>query len=91
MSYRLKYAEEAERALRSAPGFYRQRFRQAIEGLAENPRPANAKPMRDHDRYKIRFDQWRLIYSVRDELGEVRILRIARKTGPETYEGLEDN
>lgn len=91
MSYRLRYSEEAVRALRSAPGFYRQRFRQVIEGLAENPRPPSAKPMRDHDRYRIRFDQWRLIYSVYDDLGEVRILRIARKTGPETYEGLEDN
>ena len=90
MLYRLRYSEEAERALRSAPGFYRQRLRQAIEGLASNPRPSEAKPMRDHNRYKLRFDQWRLIYSVRDDLGEVRILRIARKTGPETYEGLED-
>lgn len=85
MHYRLRYSEEAVKGLKTAPGFYRQRFRQAIEGLANNPRPAEARPMRDHDRYKIRFDNWRLLYSVDDEQGEIVILRIARKSGPETY------
>jgi mRNA interferase RelE/StbE len=88
--YQLSYSEEAKRALRTAPGFYRQRFRRAIEGLASNPRPPEAKSMRDHDRYKIRFDDWRLIYSVLEESHEVLILRIARKRGPETYQGLPE-
>lgn len=90
MQYRLEYTEEARAALRTAPGFYRQRFRRAIEGLASNPRPPEAKPTRDHDRYKIYFDRWRLIYTIHEADGAVRILRIAKKTGPETYQGLED-
>jgi mRNA interferase RelE/StbE len=90
VSYQLRYSEEVVRALRTAPGFYRQRFRQAVEGLASNPRPPEARPMRDHDRYRIRFDNWRLIYSIHDEREEILILRIARKSGPETYQDLPD-
>lgn len=90
MHYRLRYTAEAERALRTAPGFYRQRFRRAIESLARDPRPANAEKMREPDRYKIKFDRWRLIYSVHDDVGEIRILGIRQKEGPETYENLGD-
>jgi mRNA-degrading endonuclease RelE of RelBE toxin-antitoxin system len=88
--YRLSYTDEAERALNAAPGFYRQRFRRAIEGLARDPRPANAEKMREPDRYKIKFDRWRLIYSIHDEESVIRILRIRQKEGPETYQNLED-
>jgi mRNA-degrading endonuclease RelE of RelBE toxin-antitoxin system len=87
--YRLNYTDEAKRALRDAPGFHRQRFRRAIEELASDPRPAHAEPMREPGFYKIRFDHWRLIYRVRDDLSEVRVLRVRTKTGPETYQGLE--
>ena len=90
MQYRLDYSEEAKRALRTAPGNYRQRFRQTIEGLASNPRPDNAEELREPGYYKIKFDRWRLIYYVGDTAGVVRILRVKVKIGPETYQGLED-
>lgn len=90
MSYRLKYSREADRALRNAPGNYRQRFRRTIENLAHDPRPAEAEALRQPDYYKIKFDRWRLIYVVNDDQGEVRILRIRKKAGPETYENLEE-
>jgi mRNA-degrading endonuclease RelE of RelBE toxin-antitoxin system len=88
--YRLSYTYEAKRALRDALGFYRQRFRRAIEGLAGDPTPTDAEPMREPGFYKIRFDHWRLIYRVRDDLGEARILWVRAKIGPETYQGLEN-
>lgn len=90
MPYQIEYTEEARGALRTAPGFYRQRFRRTIEGLAEDPRPAEAKPTRDHDRYKIRFDRWRIIYVIRESDRAVRILRIALKKGPGIYQNLPD-
>ena len=90
MPYQLEYSEEAKRALRTAPGFYRQRFRRAIEGLASNPRPANAEELREPGYYKIKFERWRLIYYIGDAAGVVRILRVKVKKGPETYQDLED-
>jgi mRNA-degrading endonuclease RelE of RelBE toxin-antitoxin system len=83
--YRVSYTDEAKRALRDVPGFYRQRYRRTIEELTSDPRPSHAEPMRQPGFYKIRFDRWRLIYRVRDDLGAVRILRVRAKTGPETF------
>lgn len=90
MHYRLEYSEEAKRALRTAPGYYRQLFKRTIEGLARDPRPANAEELREADYFKIKFGRWRVIYHIRAEDEAVRILRVAIKTGPETYQGLED-
>lgn len=91
MHYRLRYAEEADRALRTVPGAYRQRIRREIEGLAEQPKPHYAEVLRAPlvDYYKIKLDAWRLIYQVHEDAGEVWIRRIRQKTGPETYEGLD--
>ena len=55
MRYRIKYTDEAEHALPHVPGFYRQRIRRAIEGLAGNPRPDNAEDTREPNRFKIKF------------------------------------
>ena len=90
MHYRINYTDEARRALRTLPGNYRQRIRRLIESLATNPRPKNAKELRDlPDRYRIRLDQWRVIYRVDDEEITILILRVRRKAGPETYQNLE--
>lgn len=91
MHYRLEYSEEAKRAIRTAPGYYRQVFKRAIEGLAADPQPGNAEELREGAGYfKLKFGHWRVIYHVRAADGVVRILRIKIKTGPETYEGLQD-
>jgi len=90
VSYQLKYTAEAKSALRTIPGNYRQRIRNAVEGLGEEPRPSSAEMTKQPNRYKIKFDQWRLIYDVRDDIEVVRILRIKLKSGPETYQGFEE-
>lgn len=90
MRYQLKYTAEAKAALPAIPGYYRQQIRRAVEGLAENPRPAMAEVTRQPNRLKIKFDRWRLIYDVDDEDEIIRILRIRLKRGPETYQGLDD-
>lgn len=90
MHYQIKYTDEAKNALRTAPGYYRQRFKRAIEDLSDNPRPAVAEPMREPDRFKIKFDRWRLIYDIADDVCVVRILRVRVKTGPETYQDLDN-
>ena len=90
MHYQLKYTTEAKDALPTLPGYYRQQIRRAIESLAENPRPGTAELTKQPNRFKIKFDRWRLIYDVNDEDEVVRILRIRPKRGPETYQGLDE-
>jgi mRNA interferase RelE/StbE len=76
--------------LRRLPGHVRQRARRAIQALAREACPGEAKELREMSGfYRLRLDDWRIIYRVDDENQVVRILRVRLKTGPETYENLE--
>ncbi len=88
--HRLRYTDAARHDLIRLPGNYRQRLRRVIEALAEQPTPPSAKVLRERPgRYRIRVDHWRLIYRGDDADGGVLILRVRRKTGPETYDDIE--
>lgn len=89
MLFHIEYAEEARDSIRKLPGNYRQRIRRLIESLAENPHPTNALELRDlPGRYRIRIDNWRVIYRVDDTEILVLIIDIRLKTGPETYSNI---
>lgn len=71
------------------PGAYRQRTRRALQALESDPRPASATPLRDlPDCYRLRLDEWRVIYHVDDATRTILVLRVAKKRGPETYQDL---
>ena len=90
MRYQIDYTDDARRALRRLPGNYRQRIKRLIESLATNPRPRQAKELREMpERYRIRVDDWRIIYWIQNETIMILILDIRFKTGPETYTELE--
>ncbi len=60
--------------------------------LSEQPRPAQAVLLRGSENiYRIRVDNWRVIYAVEDDIELVTILRVKEKTGPETYDDLPIN
>jgi mRNA-degrading endonuclease RelE of RelBE toxin-antitoxin system len=53
--------------------------------------PPGAKELRDlPGRYRIRLERWRLIYRVEQDELLVLILRVPLKSGPETYQDLEE-
>jgi mRNA interferase RelE/StbE len=88
--YRIRITATAEKELRRLPGHVRQRARHAIQELAREARPGEAKELREKSGfYRLRLDGWRIVYRVDDENQAVRILRVRLKTGPETYENLE--
>ena len=90
MLYQINYTDEARRALWTVPGNYRQRIRRVIEALANNPHPPKSKELRElPDRYRLRMDSWRIIYSVDNQELTILILRVRRKEGPETYQDIE--
>lgn len=90
MAHRLKYTDAARRDLIEVPGNYRQRLRRTIEALASQPSPPAAKELRQRPgRYRIRIDRWRLIYRIDDDAGIILILRVRRKSGPETCEDVD--
>ena len=90
MTYRISYTGAARKDVRRLPGNYRQRIRRLIEALPREPRPQNAKELRDMpNRYRIRVERWRVIYRVDDDDMQIIILRVRQKTGPETYRDID--
>ena len=90
MHYQIDYTDEARRSIHKLPGSYRQRIKRLIESLATNPLPKQAKELRElPDCYRIRIDEWRIIYRVHDAEILVLIIDVRFKTGPETYHELE--
>ena len=90
MRYRLSSTKQAKNDLRNLPGHVRQIALRIVNSLAENPRPPEARELREKPgRYRIRLDKWRLIYRVYDEDRAILLLRVRQKTGPEVYEDVE--
>ena len=89
MLYRLRLSQEVQRQIDHLPGHIRQRIRQTIAGLAYDPRPSTAKQMEDDlsGYYRIRFESYRVIYTIDDDIVLVEIIRVMKRT-PKTYAGL---
>lgn len=90
MPYRVKVTDDAAREITHLPGNVRQRVRRMIGALAEHPLPHGARELRGYaGYYRVRLDQWRVIYRVYEADQVVLVLRVRRKSGrPETYEAL---
>lgn len=94
MTYRVWIKNEAKAEVRALPGNVRQRVRQAILELGEDPRPPESREMRTPadaaiETRRLRLDRWRIIYVVDDDWNEVGILAV-RKRPPYAYDDLDD-
>lgn len=89
MLYQLRFSKEAQQQLTRLPGNIRQRVRRLIATLTHNPRPPEAKRMEDDlaDYYRIRLENYRVIYTVDDDIVLVEIIRIMKRS-LKTYEDL---
>lgn len=86
-AYQLEIPKAVRQQVDNLPGVYRQRFRRLIQSLTSNPRPAGAKLLRTgENRYRIRVDDYRLVYRIFDDELIVEVLKAGHKAGPEFYE-----
>lgn len=79
------------------PGHVRQRIKQVIDSLAQDPRPNSSQELdtrgldvpKDVELLRIRIDKWRLIYAINDADKWVWIWGV-RKRPPYNYEDLAE-
>ena len=67
-------AKELEAVSRKAD---RQRIVQQIQSLADNPRPSGCKKLSGSNKYRIRQDNYRIVYSIEDNKLVVYVIKIA--------------
>jgi mRNA interferase RelE/StbE len=86
VKYGVELLPEVERALKKMDPQVRRRVFKAIEGLADNPRPAGAKALEGADRlYRVRAGDWRVVYRIRDRDLLVLVIRAGHRR--EIYKG----
>ncbi|MCA1991449.1 MAG: type II toxin-antitoxin system RelE/ParE family toxin, partial [Coleofasciculus sp. S288] len=79
-------------AIKELPGNIRQRIRQAIQTLRENPRPSQSKrlelPDVEAEIWRLRLENWRILYAIDKSERIVDVLAV-RKRPPYDYGDLE--
>jgi len=85
--YQLNIPATIRKQINNLPGRYRQRVQRLIAELALTPRPSHAKLLRNaQNRYRLRLDDYRIIYRIEDDMLLIEVLKVGRKDGPEFYE-----
>lgn len=88
--YYLDLPDAVKANVDKAPNTVRPRIKKILSNLRTDPRPPNAKQLRDMPNgYRIVIDSYRIYYLIDDEQMIVNVLRIGQKHGPEFYEGPE--
>jgi mRNA interferase RelE/StbE len=87
--YRLVIDDEARKVLKRLPGHMRQRIARAIDSLKHDPRPVDAKAMEDElaGYWRLRIDNYRIIYTIDEEIIVVEVVRVVRRDA-KTYTDL---
>jgi mRNA interferase RelE/StbE len=86
-AYRVALRPRARRSLASLDAPVRKAVAQAIDGLADDPRPPGVKPLQGHRPYlRVRSGSYRVIYTVDDEARVVRVAVVGHRR--EVYRNL---
>lgn len=85
--YRIQIQKPAKKILARLPQDVFRRMTVAISALAHEPRPFGCKRLAGmHDSYRIRVGDWRIIYTIEDDILLVVVIEIAPHGG--TYRNL---
>lgn len=79
MSYAVELQSRAAKQLRNLPEATRERIREAMAALANDPRPRGYTKLAGQDRYRIRVGRFRIIYAVEDPQRVVTVTDIGHR------------
>jgi mRNA interferase RelE/StbE len=78
--YTVSYKPSAAKAFRSIHPQGRRRIKDAIEALADDPRPAGSIPLVGGDgEWRIRVGDYRIVYDIEDRKLVILVLRIGHR------------
>ena len=86
MPYQLKITRSALKELKGLPEGIRQRIRQAIHALADEPRPRGCKKLKGQTDYRIRVGDYRVLYEIDDDAQIVVVWRVGHRR--DVYRGI---
>ena len=81
MTYQLTILRRAQKELGALEGEAYVRVRDAIGGLAEDPRPSSCLKLAGREGWRIRIGDYRVVYEIDDKGHVVTILHIGHRRG----------
>jgi mRNA interferase RelE/StbE len=79
VSYRVELKRSASKALDPIPEPDRARILTALSGLTSNPRPPGCAKLSGRDGWRIRSQNYRIIYEIDDKTKSVVVLMIGHR------------
>lgn len=87
MSYKVVINASAEKELKKLPAKAQDKIFEKIDRLAQEPRPHGVKKLKEFDLpnlvfdsyYRIRVGNYRIVYSIEDEIITVTIVKIGNR------------
>ena len=78
-SYDLVVKKSAERELRALPKQDLRRVTERLQGLSHNPRSPGCEKLSGHDQYRIRQEDYRIVYAIDDTTHLVTLVKIGHR------------
>ena len=79
MSYSIEFTNDAKRALKRLDKPVRLRVIEAIQALADTPRPPGVKALTNSSFLRIRVGDWRIVYEVHDGRLVILVITIGHR------------
>jgi mRNA interferase RelE/StbE len=80
--YRVLVHKTASKILARLPKDLLRRITVALDGLALDPRPSGCKKLAGkYDHYRVRVGDWRITYTIEDDMLVVTVIEIAPRGG----------
>ncbi len=80
MGYRLELKPSAAKSLSKLPRTVQRAIAAVLEELTENPRPRGVTKLAgEEDLYRVRAGDYRVVYTIRDQVLLVLVVRIAHR------------
>ena len=81
-TYEVVITRQPRKVIRKLPRNLKERIIKAALALATDPRPPGYKRLTAHpDLYRIRVGDWRIIYTIEDDMLVILILKVAPRGG----------
>lgn len=79
MKYRVSILRRAQKELANLPSEAFERVRDALRGLADDPRPLGCKKLQGREGWRIRVGNYRVLYKIDDDQHTVEVVHIGHR------------
>jgi mRNA interferase RelE/StbE len=77
--YKIYFKESVEKDFRAIPKKDLQKIILRIQALASVPRPSGHEKLTGQERYRVRYGQYRIIYSIKDKELSVWVVKVGHR------------